>query len=61
MYAPNSSRPFSPGHGVDFWSAGLLITGIASLTGVSLWDVPIDAANADLHDSDGRVRAAGAP
>lgn len=33
MYAPNSSRLFSPGHGVDFWSAGLLITGIASLTG----------------------------
>jgi cytochrome c oxidase subunit 1 len=33
MYAPNSSTPFSPTHGVDFWTLGLLITGIASLVG----------------------------
>jgi cytochrome c oxidase subunit I len=33
MYAPNSSVPFSPSHGIDFWSLGLQITGIASLTG----------------------------
>jgi cytochrome c oxidase subunit I len=33
MYAPNSSVPFSPTHGIDFWSLGLQITGIASLTG----------------------------
>jgi cytochrome c oxidase subunit 1 len=33
MYAPNSSVPFSPSNGVDFWTLGLQITGIASLTG----------------------------
>ncbi len=33
MYAPNSSVPFSPSHGIDFWVLGLQITGIASLTG----------------------------
>jgi cytochrome c oxidase subunit 1 len=33
MYAPNSSVPFSPGDGIDFWGLGLQITGIASLTG----------------------------
>src|SRR6478735_724071 len=33
MYAPNSSVMFSPTHGIDFWALGLLITGIASLTG----------------------------
>jgi cytochrome c oxidase subunit 1 len=33
MYAPNSSVPFSPTNGVDFWGLGLQITGIASLTG----------------------------
>ncbi|HEY5663358.1 MAG TPA: cytochrome c oxidase subunit I [Ilumatobacter sp.] len=33
MYAPNSSVPFSPTNGVDFWALGLQITGIASLTG----------------------------
>ena len=32
MYAPNSSVPFSPSHGIDFWVLGLQITGIASLT-----------------------------
>ena len=32
-YAPNSSVVFSPTHGIDFWTVGLLITGIASLTG----------------------------
>ncbi len=31
MYSPNSSVPFSPSHGIDFWTLGLLITGIASL------------------------------
>ena len=33
MYAPNSSTLFSPSHGIDFWTLGLQITGIASLTG----------------------------
>src|SRR5918994_2125057 len=33
MYAPNSSVPFSPTNGIDFWGIGLQITGIASLTG----------------------------
>jgi cytochrome c oxidase subunit 1 len=32
MYAPNSSVPFSPSNGIDFWVLGLQITGIASLT-----------------------------
>jgi cytochrome c oxidase subunit I len=32
MYSPNSSVPFSPSHGIDFWILGLLITGIASLS-----------------------------
>ncbi|MGZ4785505.1 MAG: cytochrome c oxidase subunit I, partial [Acidimicrobiales bacterium] len=32
-YAPNSGVVFSPGHGIDFWNLGLIITGIASLTG----------------------------
>ncbi len=32
-YAPNSGVMFSPTHGIDFWNMGLLITGIASLTG----------------------------
>src|SRR6476620_4472352 len=31
-YSPNSGPIFSPTHGVDFWSLGLQITGIASLT-----------------------------
>ena len=33
MYAPNSSVPFSPSNGIDFWVLGVQITGIASLTG----------------------------
>jgi cytochrome c oxidase subunit 1 len=33
MYAPNSSVLFSPTHGIDFWNLGLIITGVASLTG----------------------------
>ena len=33
MYQPNANAVFSPTHGVDFWSLGLQITGIASLTG----------------------------
>ena len=33
MYAPNSTTPFSPSNGVDFWALGLQITGIASLVG----------------------------
>jgi cytochrome c oxidase subunit I len=32
-YAPNSGVIFSPGHGIDYWNLGLIITGIASLTG----------------------------
>ncbi len=32
-YAPNSGVAFSPTHGIDFWNMGLLIAGIASLTG----------------------------
>ena len=31
MYSPNSSRLFSPSHGVDFWVLGLQLIGIASL------------------------------
>src|SRR5262245_60486579 len=30
-YAPNTGVAFSPGHGMDFYTMGLLITGIASL------------------------------
>src|SRR3954453_9890134 len=33
MYQPNANQLFSPTHGVDCWSLGLQITGIASLTG----------------------------
>ena len=33
MYAPNSGPVFSPSRGVDFWTLGLQIAGIASLTG----------------------------
>jgi len=33
MYSPNSSALFSPSHGVDFWTLGLQLTGIASLVG----------------------------
>lgn len=33
MYAPNSGVVFSPSHGIDFWTLGLIITGIASLVG----------------------------
>ena len=33
MYAPNSTTPFSPSDGVNFWTLGLLITGVASLVG----------------------------
>jgi cytochrome c oxidase subunit 1 len=29
-YAPNNSVTFSPGHGIDFYAVGLIITGIAS-------------------------------
>ena len=32
-YAPNTGVLFSPSHGIDFWNLGLIITGIASLTG----------------------------
>jgi len=32
-YAPNNTVIFSPTHGIDFWNLGLIITGIASLTG----------------------------
>jgi cytochrome c oxidase subunit 1 len=32
-YAPQSGLAFSPGHGVDFWTLGLQITGISSLVG----------------------------
>ncbi len=31
-YAPQTTQPFSPGHGIDFWLIGLVITGVASLT-----------------------------
>jgi cytochrome c oxidase subunit I len=33
MYAPNSSVPFSPTHGIDIWALGLIITGMASQSG----------------------------
>jgi cytochrome c oxidase subunit I len=32
-YAPNNGVLFSPSNGIDFWNIGLIITGIASLTG----------------------------
>jgi cytochrome c oxidase subunit 1 len=32
-YAPNNGVTYSPTHGIDFWNMGLLLTGIASLTG----------------------------
>jgi cytochrome c oxidase subunit I len=32
-YFPNAGITYSPGHGMDFWSLGLQITGIASLVG----------------------------
>src|SRR3954447_9091333 len=32
-YAPNSGVLYSPTHGIDFWNLGLIITGVASLTG----------------------------
>ncbi|MBI2706312.1 MAG: cytochrome c oxidase subunit I [Actinobacteria bacterium] len=32
-YAPNNGVIFSPTRGIDFWNLGLMITGIASLTG----------------------------
>ncbi|HEV2767012.1 MAG TPA: cytochrome c oxidase subunit I [Acidimicrobiales bacterium] len=32
-YAPLSGVAYSPGHGIDFWTLGLQITGIASLLG----------------------------
>jgi cytochrome c oxidase subunit 1 len=32
-YAPNSDLAYSAGHGIDFWTLGLQITGIASLVG----------------------------
>ena len=31
-YAPQTIGRFSPGHGIDFWLIGLIITGIGSLT-----------------------------
>ena len=31
-WAPLNSGVYSPGHGVDFWLVGLIITGIGSLT-----------------------------
>ena len=33
MYAPNSGVAFSPSHGIDIWSLGLQMTGLASLIG----------------------------
>jgi cytochrome c oxidase subunit I len=32
-YAPNNGVLFSPSNGIDYWNLGLIITGIASLTG----------------------------
>src|SRR5205807_3608388 len=32
-YAPQTARPFSAGHNIDYWIFGLQILGIASLTG----------------------------
>jgi cytochrome c oxidase subunit 1 len=31
-YAPQTEVPFSPGHGIDFWLIGLIITGVGSIT-----------------------------
>ncbi|MEZ5143068.1 MAG: cytochrome c oxidase subunit I, partial [Acidimicrobiales bacterium] len=33
MYAPNNGVIYSPTHGIDFWVLGIIITGIASMTG----------------------------
>ena len=33
MYAPNNGVIYSPTHGIDFWVLGLIITGVASMTG----------------------------
>src|SRR2546423_10173576 len=32
-YAPQTIGKFSPGHGIDFWLIGLIMTGIGSLAG----------------------------
>jgi cytochrome c oxidase subunit 1 len=32
-YAPNNGVTYSPTHGIDFWNMGLLLTGLASLSG----------------------------
>ena len=32
-FAPLTSRAFSPGNNVDYWSLGLLVTGVGSITG----------------------------
>ena len=34
-YAPNTSITYSPGHNIDFWVVGLLITGVASTVGAA--------------------------
>ncbi len=31
-YAPQTNPTFSPGHGMDFWLVGLIITGVGSMT-----------------------------
>ena len=53
MYAPNSSVPFSPSNGVDFWGLGLQIVGIASLVGaINHHDGAQHACTGDVDDED---------
>src|SRR3989454_10297625 len=40
-YAPQTVRPFSSGHNIDFWVFGLQILGIASLTSAINLIIPI--------------------
>ena len=50
-YAPNNGVIFSPSHGIDFWNLGLIITGIASLTGAINLIVTVLNMRAPGHDA----------
>ena len=52
VYAPNTDVLFSPSHGIDFWTLGLQITGIASLTGAINLIVTVLNMRAPGHDAD---------
>ena len=55
-YAPNTGVVFSPSHGIDFWNLGLLITGIASLTGAVNLIVTVLNMRCPGHDLDADAR-----